>query len=130
MLQSRPEPGSAADWLRYARADLVLARGPLPEGGLYALLCFHTQQVAEKSLKAVLMSRGVDPPRTHSIDGLIELIPDSIEIPQEVQEVVELSAYAVIARYPGDYEELDEASWQHALHLAEAVFDWTRSLIE
>jgi HEPN domain-containing protein len=61
MSQSRPEPGSAADWLRYARADLVLARGPLPEGGLYALLCFHAQQVAEKSLKAVLMFRGVDP---------------------------------------------------------------------
>ena len=41
-------PGSSADWLRYAKADLALAQVPLPAGGLYELLCFHAQQAAEK----------------------------------------------------------------------------------
>jgi len=40
-------------WLENARADLALARSPLPLGGLYEHLCFHAQQAAEKSLKAV-----------------------------------------------------------------------------
>src|SRR5687768_7678744 len=52
-------PGSPEDWLRYAKADLALARVPLPVGGLYALLCFHTQQAVEKSLKAVLIHHGI-----------------------------------------------------------------------
>lgn len=30
----------------------------LPAGGLYELLCFHAQQAAEKSLKAVLIHHG------------------------------------------------------------------------
>ena len=41
-------PGSSADWLRYARADLALARVRLPQDGLYELLCFHAQQAAGK----------------------------------------------------------------------------------
>ena len=44
-------PGSSGDWLRYAKADLALARVPLPQGGLYELLCFHAPQAAEKSVK-------------------------------------------------------------------------------
>ena len=54
-------PGSSEDWLRYAKADLALAQVPLPAGGLYELLCFHAQQAAEKSLKAVLMRRTFGP---------------------------------------------------------------------
>ncbi|MBP7829731.1 MAG: HEPN domain-containing protein [Kiritimatiellae bacterium] len=49
-----PVPGSAADWLRHAKADLALARVPLPEEGLYLSLCFHAHQAAKKAIKAVL----------------------------------------------------------------------------
>jgi HEPN domain len=46
-MQPEPRrPGPSLDWLRYARADLALARVPLPQGGLYELLCFHAQQAA------------------------------------------------------------------------------------
>ena len=46
-------PGSPADWIRYAKADLALARVPLPADGLYELLCFHAQQAAEKKCRVV-----------------------------------------------------------------------------
>jgi len=51
----RPEPGSPADWLRYAHSDLVLAETPPPTGVLLELLCYHAQQAAEKALKAALL---------------------------------------------------------------------------
>ncbi len=37
-------PGSPGDWLTRAKADLALAKAPLPAGGLYEDLCFHAQQ--------------------------------------------------------------------------------------
>ena len=45
-------------WLSNARADLAIARITLPPGGLYEQLCFHAQQAAEKSIKAVLLDFG------------------------------------------------------------------------
>ena len=45
--------GSPEDWLRYAHSDLELARVPPPPKVLFEGLCFHAQQAAEKSLKAV-----------------------------------------------------------------------------
>jgi hypothetical protein len=42
-------------------------------------LCFHAQQAAEKSIKAVLIDRGVSFPRTHNIRTLLELIPPGVQ---------------------------------------------------
>lgn len=41
-------------WLLHARSDLNLASSRFPEV-LYEQLCFHAQQAAEKSIKAVLI---------------------------------------------------------------------------
>jgi HEPN domain-containing protein len=94
------EAGSPEDWLAYARGDLALAQhGDLP-GVMYELLCFHAQQAAEKSLKAVLISRGIAFPRTHDLKMLIELLPPKIDRPTWLMDAVILSEYAVIYRYP------------------------------
>ena len=42
-----PQPGSSADWPRYARSDLALGRGTPPPGVLLETLCFHLQQASE-----------------------------------------------------------------------------------
>ncbi len=47
----------ARRWFRQAQADLEVARA-LRSGGYYAAACFHSQQAAEKALKAVLYSQG------------------------------------------------------------------------
>ena len=72
--------GSPGDWLRHARSDLSLARALRPGGNTLAdTLCFHVQQAAEKAVKAVLVYCGLEPPKSHSIGLLIDLLPDTVE---------------------------------------------------
>ncbi|NKB69769.1 MAG: HEPN domain-containing protein [Candidatus Latescibacteria bacterium] len=114
-------PGSADDWLRYAKSDLALARIEKPDGVLLENLCFHTQQAAEKALKAALIFVEIDYPKTHNIRTLLDLIPADIDIPKDVEESVILTDYAVETRYPGNSESVDEEELRQAIGLAEAV---------
>jgi HEPN domain-containing protein len=123
-------PGSSGDWLRYAKADLALARVPLPQGGLYELLCFHAQQAAEKSVKAVLLHYGIEPPRTHNLERLIDLLPMCIARTAVLTQSARLTVYGTASRYPGYMEALSIEEYQEALRLAEAVVVWAEKIIE
>ena len=79
MLSENAAPGSAEGWLRFARSDLVLASIPRPAGVLPENLCFHAQQAAEKALKAVLLSKGMEVPRTHNIRTLLDRLAERID---------------------------------------------------
>jgi HEPN domain-containing protein len=93
--------GISRTWLSYAESDLSLA-STKPEGAILpGTLCFLAQQACEKSLKALLIYCGIQFPRTHNINVLIQHIPDSIQIPEEVFEAAKLTDYAVSSRYPG-----------------------------
>ena len=124
-----PEPGSPADWLEFARSDLELAKVRVrPEVRLESL-CFHAQQAAEKSLKAVLLARRVPFPRTHNLSALVDLLPASVDAPPGVEEAVRLSDYAVTARYPGGQEPVEVAEYDEAVRLAQAVVEWAEGLL-
>ncbi len=120
------------DWLRRAKSNLERAMvGKISEGVVYEDLCFDCQQAVEKSLKALLVYRNVVFPRTHSISLLFELISTTgIIIPDEIKDAVILTEYAVSARYPGDYEPVDEREYDEAVQLAEKVINWIKQLIE
>ena len=62
------DPTDPAEWLRRARSNLARARADrgLPDD-LYEDLCFDTQQAVEKSLKALLVHRGLAFPKTHAM---------------------------------------------------------------
>ena len=80
MPRENPTVGSAGDWLRHAESDLSLAHVTRhSEEILIETLCFHAQQTAEKALKAVLVFCNIEPPKTHSIGMLTELLPSKIE---------------------------------------------------
>ena len=111
-------PGSPEDWIRYARADLALARVPLPQGGLYELLCFHAQQAAEKGLKAVLVCYSVEFPKTHILERLVDLLPVEVARTPELYQASRLSIYATVSRYPGEIESVDEGEYREAVRLA------------
>lgn len=76
--------GSPQDWLRYAQSDLELAQLGHSPRILLETLCFHAQQAAEKSIKAVLMTQNIPIPRTHSIDVLLNLLPSHFSVPDVV----------------------------------------------
>lgn len=131
MPPNKPAPGSAAEWLRRARADLALAGVALPPEGLYEDLCFHAQQAAEKAIKAVYRSHGRAFRYTHDIKALLaDLRDQSVNVPDDVEEAAALTIYAHQVRYPGLEEPVTEAEYQQALTLARRVVAWAEALIE
>jgi len=124
-----PEPGSAEDWMRYARSDLAVAQHSRAEGVLLEMLCFHAQQAAEKGIKAVLVSLGLTFPKTHSIARLVDLLPQSVGVAPELRAADQLTFYATELRYPGKQEPVAEKEFREALRLAEAVVRWAEGII-
>ena len=123
------EAGSPAEWLLYARSDLILARREPEPGVLLQSLCFHAQQATEKCLKAVLVDRGVSFPRTHNLTMLLELLPPECPPPPDVEQIATLSVYAVAPRYPQGLGEIGEDDYREAVRLATAVVDWAEGLV-
>lgn len=125
-------PGNAEDWLRHAKSDLTLATIRLPEGVLFSSLCFHAQQTAEKSIKAVLVHRGVEFPRIHSLARLVDLLPADIVRTPLLLEVSTLSPFATIFRYPIEQDDSDilPEEYARAVQLAQAVYDWAHTMID
>jgi HEPN domain-containing protein len=122
--------GSPESWLQYANSDLELARISKPQNVLFETLCFHAQQAAEKAIKALLIAKKITFPKTHSIRMLLDLLPPEIKQPPELQESAILTDYAVISRYPGDLEAIDEEEYQRAVNLAKSVVEWAESYIQ
>lgn len=123
-------PGSPSDWLARARADLALARAPLPEGALLEDLCFHAQQAAEKAIKAVYRAKGLQFRYTHDLAELLAgLCEQGVEFPAEVENAGDLTGFAWEARYPGLAEPVSEEEYKYALEVAEAVLRWAADVI-
>jgi HEPN domain-containing protein len=116
------EPGSVGRWLQYARGgDMAMVEQPMPADVPYLLRCFHAQQAAEKSVKAVLLRSGVAVPPTHNLSVLFALLPADVPPPQDLAGIVGLTAYAVSARYPDEIDEATEAEHREAVTLARAA---------
>ena len=129
MPPDKTQPGSAADWLRRSYSDLSLASIPLPEHVLYNDLCFHAQQAVEKSIKAVLIHYGIEFRKVHDIDHLLALLPRDVPSPPASDIVVSLTSYAVMARYPGDYEDILPEDYDEAILVARSVYAWAAAVI-
>lgn len=82
-----------------------------------AIFGFHSQQAAEKLLKATLSGAGVLYPFTHRLRDLIELIRGSgIDLPEVFDALDLLTPFAVEYRYDALPEEEEEALDRHATH--------------
>jgi len=114
------------EWLKRARSNFERAKaGKISEHILYEDICFDCQQAVEKSLKALLVNYEVIFPRTHSISRLIELLEENgIIVPDKIKDAITLTEYAVITRYPGEYEPVDEEEYEEALEIAEITIRW------
>ncbi len=125
-----PEADSPQAWLRFAESDLALAEAAGDKRVLYENLCFHAQQTVEKSLKAVLVLKGVAFPKTHSLELLVDLLPSSVERTKALLESRALSGYATVLRYPGALESATEEEYLNALGLARSIFAWAKRIVE
>lgn len=123
-MSAQPSPDDPREWIRRARSNLAQSR-QRADGVYLEDLCFQAQQAAEKALKAVLMLRAQQPPRSHNIgDLLTRAALSGAQVPETLLESSILSDYAVQARYPSAAEPVDETEWGAAVRLAEAVVEW------
>ena len=122
----------AKEWIRFAQSDLKAAQVLLKEE-VYNEVCFHSQQCVEKLLKAFLVSKGEQTPKTHRLIDLLEIL---LERDQQLESLrdpcVVLDQYYLPSRYPdaiigskptGFPSEKDA---KEALEIAESV--WLKML--
>ena len=110
-------------WVHKADQDIRAAESLLTdEPPLLYPSCFHSQQAAEKYLKAVLTLREVEFPKTHVIGELLDLLA-TVDAPlaESLADTTALNPYGVEVRYPGDMPEPDEDEAKTALALAGKV---------
>ena len=91
-----------------ARKDFDALRGMIGNP-LFAdeIFGFHAQQAIEKSLKAWLAMRAVDYPLTHDLSRVLSLLEaQGIDV-DRYWPLVELTVFAVQARYDADLLESD-----------------------
>jgi HEPN domain-containing protein len=121
------------------------------DAGLTDGACFHSQQAAEKCLKALLEEQGQHVPRTHDLDALsritaqpiilladggarapchrlIERISNFVAVADEVREAATfLSSFGVEVRYPGTDSDLEDA--RESLQMANRIVNWMTSYV-
>ena len=87
--------------LRKAAADEVLVDKVLDDADVAdELIGYHCQQAVEKLLKARLVDLGVNYPKTHNLQMLVELLEvQGQQLPANLADLDLLTPYATIYRY-------------------------------
>jgi len=118
--------GNPTPWIKKAEQDYQAAialarrrRSPLPD-----VVCFHSQQCAEKYLKAFLVAERAYFPKTHDLIELLQLAAvrdPSLELLKPF--LSELRPYAVAFRYPDERATPTEArrALRHARRVRERM---------
>jgi HEPN domain-containing protein len=110
------------EWIQKADGDLATARRELRARTApnYDAVCFHSQQCAEKYLKALLQEAEISFGKTHNLSLLLDLLKErhpGLELLRPTVSI--LNAYAVEYRYPG--ESADKEVARQSVKLVEEV---------
>lgn len=116
------------NWMIKAHHDLIsakkLAQGEEP---VLDTAIYHTQQCAEKALKAYLSYKQQPPQKSHNLRLLVELCQEIDEAFAEILgDAEELSPFATAYRYPDMIMEPEAQEVVDAARQAEIIFDFIR----
>ncbi len=117
-------------WVLKAEHDLLniennLAAREIP----WDTVGFHAQQCVEKYLKALLISRHIDPPKIHDLTELYALLPDGLLKDFNVHSLEELNPYSIEGRYPGVWEPVEQAEALQAVEAARMIRQVIRRIL-
>jgi HEPN domain-containing protein len=123
----------AEAWLKISAEDLQSAE-VLSDRKLFRPACYHAQQSVEKSLKALIVDRDFEIPRTHNIldlNNTAKQLGYSLEVTDE--DAVFLSS-VYRARYPSDAGLLPlgeplEQDAERALNIAQGMARWMKKQV-
>ena len=95
---------STQEWIDKAEGDFVTAQMSYRarKQPNYDAACYHTQQCAEKYLKARLEEAGMAIPKTHNLYALLTLVSPLEPTWQNLStDLNVLNTFAIAYRYPG-----------------------------
>jgi HEPN domain-containing protein len=116
-------------WIERAKSNLEISKIAVNANVYYEDLCYQSQQAVEKALKGLLIFYGVEPEFTHNIGILLNEIEKFTEIPEQIKETTKLTKYAVITRYPGEYDEITKENYEESIKIAKECFEWVENKI-
>lgn len=121
-----PKLDEVHSWLRKARQDLEAAAWLLESPrALNGAVGFHSQQAAEKTLKAYLTWIEEPFEKTHSLVALVGLcLKFNTDFVELRTAATTLTPYAVTTRYPGDFPDISAQEAKDALALAQQLSDF------
>jgi HEPN domain-containing protein len=117
------------EWLAVAERDLESAKllGSSSQN-LLDIAIYHTQQSAEKALKAYLSWKGQEIDRTHFLPGLVNsCISFDSEFKKLMDDAVDLNPYCTLYRYPDGDAGPTLSENQEAIAKAERILALVRS---
>lgn len=118
-------------WLTFAQNDLAVAKHlletfhPMP----LEIICYHSQQAAEKAIKAVYLSLELPGglPRKHDLTFLLEQMKHRVHVSDTLLDHAdELNSYSVVVRYPNEIQ-IDERKVDLSIRYAEEIMQWAKS---
>ncbi len=125
-------PDDPRTWVAKAESDLLNIRNNLrAEQVPWDTVCFHAQQLAEKMLKAFVVSRGQTVSRTHDLPALLA---DAVAAGGPLEALRSdcrlLTRYAVVLRYPGGSGEPSEQEGRQAVVAAERIYERVKAALK
>lgn len=124
-------PESIGVWVALAEDDLLNIENNLAAARVpWSTVCFHAQQAAEKYLKAMLITRGIPPPRIHDLPPLLQLCVEAgANLALLEDDCFELTRYAIAPRYPGLPGDVTQTEGQEAVAAARRIRGAVRALL-
>lgn len=108
------------EWIRHAKEDLDAASN---SANSINIRCYHSQQSIEKMLKAALILEGIEFERTHDLNELLKLLPDSWRVKNTYSDFEKMTSFAVRPRYPDDLLTLVNNDAKYAASMAREIYD-------
>ena len=107
-------------WMAKAEEDLEMCRVALEHRpDLVEAICFHVQQAAEKSIKALLVEYDISFRKVHSLVYLLDLVADRLKDAERLYDLAEkLEGYSVEIRYSDTELQLTQEDAKKAYHAA------------
>ena len=126
-----PDKDLILDWIRHAKNDLISAHILFEDSypKQTEIAAYHSQQCAEKALKAFLVFNDIEPPRIHNLIKLLDLCRDIDKSFLELTtECKRLDPFGSAARYPNELVT-DDAIARTAIEDAQKVYDFCTAKI-
>lgn len=119
-----PDSQNPGDWYQRAKTDLTDAEIIYKNTDHYDQVCFLAHQAVEKTLKGALISRGIQPDKTHYTAQLARrLSKQGLNLKRYHKYLTEMDRFYVPSRYPREGYTFSKEKAKSTLEIAQGLFD-------